>query len=33
MPSVSPGTDTYLHGALGVGTMRNIIHSEGVKRL
>ncbi|SCF64943.1 hypothetical protein GA0115254_109316 [Streptomyces sp. Ncost-T10-10d] len=33
MPGLPPGADTYLHGTLGVGTMRKIIHIEGVKRL
>jgi hypothetical protein len=30
MPDGPSGADTYPHGTLGVGTMRNVIHSEGV---
>lgn len=33
MPDVASGVDTYLHRALGVGTMRSNIHIEGVNRL
>lgn len=30
MPDGPSGADTYPHGTLGVGTMRNVIHSKGV---
>ncbi len=33
MPEEPSGVDTYLRGALDMGTMRNVIHIEGVNRL